>query len=400
MTKKKLRPIHPFPARMAPSIAWKELKTDQCLRVLDPMAGSGTTLMVARANGHHAVGFDTDPLAVLLAQTWCDSVDPVGVRRAAARVASQAKATWRSIPQRDAYPDGADEEDRKFIRYWFDPVNRRQLKALSTSIRRMRRPDLKRALSCAFSRLIVTKSTGASRARDVPHSRPHRAYEQAPLRALDGFGKAVEHILANAPFDATTESPTASVQLGDARELPLEDETVDLVITSPPYLNAIDYLRAHRFTLIWLGYSLEELREVRATNIGTEVGGFKEPETDGLEAALKSMGPLHRLPQRWQRVVARFVGDMDGVLGEVGRVLKKDGRALFIVGDCTMRGVYVRNSSALARLGERHGLMLKKRRSRPLPENRRYLPPPKKKAGTTLDNRMRHEIILELVKQR
>ena len=275
---RKFRPIHPFPARMAPSIAWKELATAQRLRVLDPMAGSGTTLMVARANGHEAVGFDTDPLAVMLAQTWCDNIDHAAVRRAASRVAAQAEETWRSIPLRSAYPEGADDEDRKFVRYWFDPVNRRQLKALATSIARMRRCDLQRALSCAFSRLIVTKTSGVSRARDVPHSRPHRAYDRAPLEALDGFGRAVEHVLTPAPFDLTSENPAATIQLGDARDLPLEDNTIDLVVTSPPYLNAIDYLRAHRFTLIWLGHSLRDLRQVRATNIGTEVGGSKDPD--------------------------------------------------------------------------------------------------------------------------
>jgi tRNA G10 N-methylase Trm11 len=50
-------PIHPFPARMAPGIALDALaEADTPLRVLDPMAGSGTVLAVARSKGHHAVG--------------------------------------------------------------------------------------------------------------------------------------------------------------------------------------------------------------------------------------------------------------------------------------------------------------------------------------------------------
>ena len=63
-----IHPIHPFPARMAPSIVWNNLPdSGKFLRVLDPMAGSGTSLVIAKARGYQAVGCDTDPLAVLIA---------------------------------------------------------------------------------------------------------------------------------------------------------------------------------------------------------------------------------------------------------------------------------------------------------------------------------------------
>ena len=65
------KPIHPFPARMAPLIALDALgKNGTPLRVLDPMVGSGTVVAVAQASGHEALGFDTDPLAVLVARVW------------------------------------------------------------------------------------------------------------------------------------------------------------------------------------------------------------------------------------------------------------------------------------------------------------------------------------------
>src|SRR2546423_6571083 len=69
-------PIHPFPARMAPGIALEALgESKTTLRVLDPMAGSGTVLAVARSKGHRAFGIDLDPLAVLLAGVWTRTVD-------------------------------------------------------------------------------------------------------------------------------------------------------------------------------------------------------------------------------------------------------------------------------------------------------------------------------------
>src|ERR1700719_6806 len=121
-------PIHPFPARMAPGIALEALgNSTPPLRVLDPMAGSGTVLAVARSKGHRAFGVDLDPLAVLLAGVWTRTVDSEAVADRAAEVLSRAMAAFDSCSRARAYPQNSDIETRKFIRYWFDDYARRQL---------------------------------------------------------------------------------------------------------------------------------------------------------------------------------------------------------------------------------------------------------------------------------
>jgi DNA modification methylase len=67
----KLKPIHPFPARMGSEIAFNAIKDlPPNSKILDPMSGSGTVLRVATEAGHKAVGFDLDPLSVLMARVW------------------------------------------------------------------------------------------------------------------------------------------------------------------------------------------------------------------------------------------------------------------------------------------------------------------------------------------
>ncbi|MBI5481678.1 MAG: hypothetical protein HY906_22670 [Deltaproteobacteria bacterium] len=396
------RPIHPFPARMAARIPWNELRgaSRQPLRVLDPMAGSGTTLVVARTLGHESIGFDTDPLAVLLARVWCGDVSESSAKRMAERVLESARKRARSLRLRDAYPPDAHDETRSFVRYWFDETNRRQLAALASAVSEVRSRTVRSVLWCAFSRLIITKQAGASLALDVAHSRPHRVADKNLIRPFDHFLRAVGLVLGAMPFKvAEVRGPRATVKIADARELPLEGSTVDVVVSSPPYLNAIDYLRGHKFSLVWMGHDVGDLRAVRATNIGTEVSAGAELENPVIARALDRMGDLDGLPERQKRLLARYVTDMDKTIGEIHRVLVRRGRAVLVIGDCTMRGVYVRNSAALAYLGERHGFEVARCRRRTLPPNRRYLPPPTSRgSGLMLQNRLRTEVLLDLVK--
>lgn len=394
------RPIHPFPARMAPSLVWEELRklNTPASTVLDPMTGSGTTVVAARSLGHRGLGFDTDPLAVLVASAWCADSDVEAVVRAGGRVLDKARARARTISVAAAYPSGADDATRDFIRYWFDVGTRRQLAALAEAIRAERQAHVRGLLWCAFSRLIIVRHHGASLAMDVSHSRPHKVYEKAPLSPLKEFGRALRTVLNALPFGApdATKPPTAEVRCGDARSLPLKDNSVDLVITSPPYLNAIDYLRGHKFSLVWMGHQVEALREVRSQNVGTEVSRRLAPEAVFYDTVLEQMGGS-KLPPREAGMLVQYLVDMRSVLSEIGRVLRTDGRAVLVVGNSTVRGTFIRNSLGLEHVAADVGLRLVAERTRPLPDNLRYLPPPGRiGTGRQLEKRMREEVVLTL----
>ena len=82
-----------------------------------------------------------------------------------------------------------------------------------------------------------------------------------------------------------------------------------------------------------------------------------------------------------------------GLLGSTKeKTEQKAGRAVFVIGDSTVGGVFRRNSEA-----QRNGFILLSKNNRPLGENRKYLPPPNAEAtGSELQNRMREEVILKL----
>ena len=97
------------------------------------------------------------------------------------------------------------------------------------------------------------------------------------------------------------------------------------------------------------------------------------------------MVDLELLDNRRQGMVWRYVWDMGKVMEECSRVLKFKGRAVFVVGDSAIRGVFVKNSEALIRLAYNNGLSLVSRNVRPIETRRRYLPPPESKRGWRQD---------------
>lgn len=399
---KRLRTIHPFPARMASEIVWRKLPNDgRRLRVLDPMSGSGTTLVTARMRGHEAVGFDRDPLAVLIAGAWVSDVDVEATEKKAGEVLSRAKDRAERIAQRDAYPRGASDETKEFIRYWFDVTNRKQLAALADSISHTHDEQIKRLLWCAFSRLIITKQSGVSLAMDISHSRPHKSYTKAPINTFDHFVRAVKQITKAAPFNGgNPNQPQASITNADARKLPLPDDSVDIVVTSPPYLNAIDYLRGHKFSLVWMGHSISDVRELRSTNVGAEVSATANDKDKATETVMQDMCDGGELVGRNHGMLRRYVRDLREVVRENFRVLRPGGKAVYVVGNCNLRETFIENSKCVTDLAVEAGFVVHSSRKRPLPENRRYLPPPAtRSSGKALRKRMREEVILTLVKE-
>ena len=130
-----------------------------------------------------------------------------------------------------------------------------------------------------------------------------------------------------------------------------------MVITSPPYLNAIDYLRGHKLSLVWMRHPITELRTIRSSNIGTEAGsGSSAKLTSTLRRAFAAALSDRDLPNAQTGMFVRYLRDMESVLFEIRRVIKDQGQAVLVVGDCNIRGTFVKNSAAIKRLARQAGL--------------------------------------------
>jgi DNA modification methylase len=382
---------------MAPGIALGIIsQAKKRLRVLDPMAGSGTVIALARLKRHKAVGVDIDPLAVLISKVWTTAVEVEEAKSKAREVLARARKIFAHTPQSEAYPSRSDRETRRFVCYWFDGYARRQLRSLAIAIARVRNEATRNVLLCALSRLIITKQSGASLAMDLSHSRPHKAFMRAPVKPFRKFLAAVDHVAENCVNKkGVGRGPAPQVHLGDARNLPVRDDSIDLVVTSPPYLNAIDYIRCSKFSLVWMGYRIPDLRELRAESVGAEAAKNSSNGDPNAEEIIAGLRLKPQLSARDKAVLTRYIEDMHRAVREVARVLAPGGKAVYVVGENTIRGTFISNSRIICDVAELCGLRFRERRVRNLPANRRYLPPPSApRRAATMDGRMRREVVL------
>lgn len=387
------RTIHPFPARMAPDIAIDQVgvsSSSRKLRVLDPMCGSGTVLGAASAKGHDAQGLDIDPLAVLMSRVATQPIDFDAFDQEVESVIAHARTMTTEVPRWD------DPETLKFSTYWFAPKQRVQLNHLSRAIDNVGAKAVKDALQVALSRIIVTKAQTASLAQDTSHSRPHRVADDSDYDVYSGFMKsagALSRLLSK-----RTLIGTVNVELGDARATGLRGSSIDLTVTSPPYLNAIDYLRGHKMSLIWLGYTIPILRKIRASSIGAERALDREaqPEVESIIEFITasvddpSLLPIHTLK--------RYADDLTCFATELHRVSRAGGRVVTVIGNSTLRGNYIENDKIVKLAYENAGFSLVERTERLLPENRRYLPTKMTGSNLALSKRMRTEVVLVMRK--
>ena len=373
------------------------------MTIVDPMVGSGTVLGAARARGHRAIGFDIDPLAVLITEVaHCAKFDA----RIALDAASSVLGGAKGMTARAGSASLFDDETQAFIKYWFDDMPATQLEALASRIAAVEDVGVQNVLWCAMSRLVIAKQAGASRAADLAHSRPHRVHKANQQMPFDGFVRAVQTVLKAASTTDGTRPVRASVAVGDARRLAVADGAADLVITSPPYINAIDYMRCSKFSLVWMGHEIAKLRGTRSTLIGTEVGLYGALAGSDIDAMLSEAVDRQEwgsLGDRRMAILARYAQDMLFAMGEIGRILKGGGMAALVVSENSMRGVTVQAPCLVRAAAEMVGLKARQVRYREIPASGRYLPPPSRAAGggtapAPLEARMRREALVVATK--
>lgn len=317
--------FHVYPARMHPEIAARLCQrfVAKDATVLDPFCGSGTVLVEAMAAGARSIGVDLNPLALRLAALKCTRTD-ASTREGLLAVSREV--VERTLAGVRARVDVRAPLSATMRRNW-DAHVLRELAVLHRELGTVGDPFAREVLTLVFSAIVVKFSR--QRADTSADAVQRNIGKSVPTRF---FGRKTEELVRKlaelaAALPPRTHAPR--LVLGDARELAVGEASVDVVITSPPYVGTYDYVDHHALRWPWLGIDPAPL-------VKGEIGARRDATTPGGAA-------------RWQR-------DLTRVLTKIATALRNDGLALWLAGDGEIDGRRIPADAQLRELAPAIGL--------------------------------------------
>jgi len=259
--------------------------------VLDPFIGSGTTAVEAQLLGINCIGIDISPLCILQSRVKTESIDVL--------------------------PEIVERKDEILKRINVNLFNLEN-KSLGDAIEEITNEKVKN-----FYKMVqlVAISDNARRKKD---------FSKAFMKNLDLMIASVKDYV-DVVKELNLSLGKVDIKVGDSRELPLEDESIDGIVTSPPYSIALDYVANDAHALKALGFNLSEIRE---EFIGVRGKG--------------------------QRKINLYNEDMKKSLEEIYRVLKSGKYAAIVIGNATYQGKEIKTVEFITEYAEKIGFKLVK----------------------------------------
>jgi hypothetical protein len=245
--------LHPYLGKFVPQLVEELLRryVEPGGRVLDPFAGSGTTLVQCLESGHDAVGVDVAAFNCLLMRVKTDAYEPAALRRDLEAARSHAERfAWNGKPPAQA---------SAYAREWYAPRAAAELLAFRASLDASESADVLRVVLARAARSARRTTHFDLDFPRAPQTEPylcrkHRRVCRPVEEARRFLLRYTKDTLARIEAFAAVRTPgrSATVLHGDARTLDLAGPFA-AVITSPPYPGLIDYHEQHRYAYELLG---------------------------------------------------------------------------------------------------------------------------------------------------
>ncbi len=343
--------------------------------VLDPFAGVGTTLLEADLAGHEAVGFEINPYAAFACRTKLAAhrVDSPRLREAISAFAAFGETADSSGCEPQSAPPAGFRTRTPF----YSPnVLRKMLLALDF-IHTLDCPQTADLFKLAFASTMVQCSNYSyepSLGRKATAGRPDvddfPVFEAVAAKLSDMAGDAEWSRHARSRPERPDGRVFAQSFFEGYRSVPAQ--SVDLLVTSPPYLNNYHYNRNTRPQLYWLGFceSPRDLKRLESLNFGTYWQNARE--RDAVEVAspvadpeiLEAVSEVRRKnPEKgvyggngWANYAAQYFNDCGRFIEGAKWCLRPGGTALVVIGNSILQGVDIPTDRFLAVIAERSGL--------------------------------------------
>jgi hypothetical protein len=350
--------LHRFAAKYVPQVPAWALDTfgGRATVALDPFMGSGTTLVEGILRGGTSIGVDIDPLARFIARAKVTPVDHERIADLGRELAASWHAPAPDTSRRRPMPD-VDNFD-----HWFGDIQWGWLQSLRDAILALDcADDERRFLLVVFSSTLrwVSNADDQSQKTYVSGTLPKQ-----PPAVTDVFWRFFRRAVVGLA-DLNRKRHSEAVALipdgADATALGLAPESVDLAVTSPPYLDSVDYPYNMMVEYFWLGPLLGVPDRKRFNDLRRRPIGAKNPaEPIALPPSLAGLVPLDAMPPARREAATTYFGLMERHFAEMARTLKPGARYVFVVGNSQTLVDVVPLHDALVRLAAAAGLGLER----------------------------------------
>jgi len=322
--------------------------------VLDPFCGSGTTAIEAMLLGRNALSIDIDPFSRLLIKVKTTVYSNDNLKEIDRIVTEMGKI---KIDRRRKYytPDIPN------IDKWFCKESRTGLGFLKTQIDEMAANNtVARDYLYVVLAAIIRKASNADEVSPKPYV--STKYPKIPSDPIDAFYKT-EKLYRDAikefSEDVREYGCTSTIINSNDAKIINTNKIVDIAVTSPPYINAYDYVRSLRFEDMWLGLADENhLRESRKRYVGTEISSsFYNNYEFALqsESLIPLIQKIAEIDERRANIVKTYFEDMAVNMNSVRERLKDNGIYVIVVGNSTIRGQEIPTAKVLKEIATKNG---------------------------------------------
>lgn len=333
------------------------------LRVLDPFCGSGTTALSAANHGHEATTTDINPFL-----TWLARVKTAHYSETSLADAEKAGKAALDLVRREAV-DPVEEPNIHKIERWWAARARCFLSYLKAAIPQVAAGEgpVSDLLHVAFCRTLIRLSKAAFNHQSMSFKDDSQLEFDLDLQAESVFLDDLRSVLGGA---CENPSGVASVVRGDARDLPsCLDTQFDVVVTSPPYVNRMSYIRELRPYMYWLGYLTDgrDAGELDWLAIGgtwgvatSRLGNWTASGDSWLPDNLISILADIAHEEKGSRFllanyVAKYCEDMSKHFEGLRKILNRGACVHYIVGNSTFYGVLVPTEQIYAAMLRQYG---------------------------------------------
>lgn len=342
---------HRYPAKFIPQIVRKlieEFAPNRNMTVCDPFGGCGTTLVESKLLGRKGIGFDINPIAKLITQTKTTPIKP----KLLTNYRNKFLKYYETTPL-------ISYEHHPKISYWFDEQTIKELDRIYFAMKKTKSRIVRRFLLCAFSHNLkncshwLMKSIKPTIDKNKILPNPKEAF----LRHLDSMIKKNDLFYAELTRLGNIGTQAKMYRRDSKKPLPLQSNSVDLIITSPPYVISYEYADLHQLSLLWFGDDpihfkkwhrfSNEFINFRKNFIGTS---YKKEKNGNFNSVIAEqiVSDLMRVEQPLAVNVANYFLDMKKAFAEMYRILKVGGKACIIIGNTSLRGVEILNAQVAA----------------------------------------------------